>query len=80
MSKKSLETLEKQFGLMLTGDDVDTKAQYTDEEFTALLNDPKTTFVGVHHEDRIAFLKDNGHEVTRENMVDVHLPAKPSEE
>lgn len=34
---------------------------------------------GVNHTDRIKFLKDNGYEVTRDNMIDGSLSAKEAE-
>lgn len=54
-------------------------SKLTDEEVMEILRDSPNDFHTVNHEDRIQFLKDNGYEVTRENMV-ADLSAKPPEE
>jgi hypothetical protein len=81
MANKSLKTLEKERGVLFTGD-VDLSKRYSEEEMDELLASDPTKYVGVDHEDRTKFLKDNGYDVTRENMVNSDLSArqKPSEE
>lgn len=79
MTKKLITTLEKEHGIMLIGS-IDVKRKYSDDEFTVLLADSKTEYVGVNHEDRVEFLKNNGYEVTRENMTNPELSVRQEDE
>lgn len=72
MATKTLEQLEKARGVLFTTN-MDLTKRYTDEEFDALLATKTSSYVGVDHEDRTKFLKDNGYDVTRENMVNPDL-------
>lgn len=47
--------------------------QMTEDEFIELLTSDHNNFHGVNHADRIEFLQNNGHQVTRENMVNHKL-------
>ena len=78
MAKKALKTLEKERGILFTSD-VDPDERYSDEEFTDLLNADTSAWIGVDHEGRTQFLKDNGYEVNRHNMLDGSLSIKPQE-
>lgn len=73
MSKKTIEELEIEKGYVILGD-VDLKEKLTDEEFISLAE--TNGFHGVNFEDRIKFLKDNGYEVTRENLIDSSLSCR----
>lgn len=75
MSKKSLEQLEQERGVLLLGD-VDLSEQFTDDEFTEIMTTGSRQYIGIDHESRIEFLQANGHEVTRENMTDTTLSAR----
>lgn len=77
--KKIFTTLEKEHGIMFIGD-VDLKQKMTDEDFIKLMHTNEGAWRGVDHTVRTKFLKDNDHEVTRENMLNVELSAKPLEE
>jgi hypothetical protein len=75
MAKKTLKTLEKERGVMFIGD-VDLSQRLSEEEMDELLAKDYTTYVGVAHDDRTKFLKDNGYDVTRENMMNPDLSAR----
>lgn len=79
--KKTIAEFEKEKGCIVvrsaSGNEIDPKVSITEEEFDAI---PQETKIGVNHKDRIAFLKKNGYEVTRENMIDSSLSTKPTEE
>ena len=62
---------------MLKGD-IDPAKEVSKDEFDELAASPDN-FVGTDHEAREAWLKENGHEVTRENMMDVSLPSNASQ-
>lgn len=64
MATKTLEQWEKQKGFIVIGGD--PSAKMTEEEVDAIDLGKKH---GVNHADRINFLRQNGYEVTRENMV-----------
>lgn len=87
---KTLLEWEETMGLMFTGDvHLDRKLvgivpgsepQIDDEEKDELqAYMRKNPYLGVNHADRTKFLEDNGYEVTRENMMNVELSAKPPE-
>lgn len=48
----------------------------TKEDFLKLLHDNMTEFHGVDYEKRVEFLKANGYEVNRENLINGHLSAR----
>ena len=77
MTKKLLTTHEKENNVMFVGK-VDEKAKYTDSEFKEIVNQriEAGTIVGVNHDERVAFLEQNGYEVTRENMLNGALTVK----
>lgn len=71
MSKKALKTYEKERGLIFVGDAVDLDARYSEEEFLEFWS--VNEYVGVDHESRTEWLKNNGYEVNRKNMIDHSL-------
>lgn len=78
---KKFEEWEKHFGLISKVYDPEKhKDTMTEDEFKEATMSNLDDVVGVNHDDRIKFLKDNGYEVTRENMANPDLSAKqPSE-
>ena len=54
--------------------------QMTEEEFISISTANLGEFIGVNYKDRVVFLKGNGHEVNRENLINNLLSAKPVEE
>lgn len=70
-SKKTIKDWEQEKGVIVRGAQPLTKL--TEQEFNDIPDGEKT---GVNHKDRIQFLKDNGYEVTRENMINTELGAK----
>lgn len=73
---KIFTDLEEQFGVVFEGD-FETVSKLTEEKALKLFSEGKYT--GVTFSDRIKFLKDNGYEVTRDNLV-TELSAKPNVE
>lgn len=57
--------------------DIDKVDEFV-EHVIPLLNTGE--FVGVNYDDRVEFLKANGYEVTRENLIDGSLSVKQVEE
>lgn len=74
---KTIEEYEKERSVVFV-DIEDTSKKITEDEFLVLIK--TTTFVGVDHEQRTKFLKDNGYEVTRGNLTDTTLSTKESVE
>lgn len=79
VEKFTVSELEKKTNFMVK----DTKKyplnkQYTLAEYEDLVRLPEThhDFIEVDQEARVKYLKDNGYDVTRENMIDGDLPAK----
>jgi len=73
---KTLEEWERQKGLVVRNlGSRKPGHQLTEEDFMTI-ND----FVGVNYEDRIAFLKANGYEVNRANLIDSGLSTRQEEE
>lgn len=72
MTVKTIAEWEKEKGMLLPSRKPTEKI--SEDDFNAIPLDDK---IGVDHESRVKFLKDNGYEVTRENMVDSELSAKP---
>lgn len=66
--------LEKKYNCIVK--DLKPDGSISEKEFLQI---PITDKTGVNHSDRIKFLKDNGYEVTRENMIDSSLSARPKE-
>lgn len=66
-----LSTLEKKYHFIIINKNGDE--DITEKEFLALDLADK---YGVNHDDRIKFLKDNGYDITRENMVNPDLSAR----
>lgn len=79
MSKKSLATWEKERGFIFAGN-VDLDQQLTEDEFTDMLFNGKTPAIGVDHKERAKFLKNNGYEVNRENMINSDLSTASTEQ
>ena len=78
MSKLTFEQWEEKIGIISDHFDPKTKDnKLTEDEFRELAMPTNDSFRGVMHEDRIKFLKDNGYELTRENMCNPDLSAKP---
>lgn len=77
--KQSIELWEKEANLLFTNiTDDGLKKEITSDEFQNTI--ATSPFIGMNHSDRIKFLKDNGYEVTRENMANPELSVKqPSE-
>jgi len=75
MTNKTIKELEIAYGVVVKDIKVDPNTNITVEEFEELILTGKT--VGVNHEDRVNFLQDNGYKVTRENLIDPELSAKP---
>jgi hypothetical protein len=71
---KTIGDFEKERNIMLIGD-VDPSKEVTQEEFDELVSNP-SDFKGVFHEDRAKFLKNNGYDATRANMLNADLSAK----
>lgn len=78
MAKLLVTTLEKRQGVIITGD-FDLSQKMTEDEFAELIRNEKVEYVGVDHEFRVNFLKNNGYEVNRENMVDLSLTVNPTD-
>jgi hypothetical protein len=77
MSKaKTIGDFERERNIMVRG--ADPKKTVTADEFDKLVGPHFENAVGIMHEDREAWLKEQGYEVTRENMMDVALPNKPA--
>lgn len=73
---KTLAELEKERGFIAvdaTAEELDKPVG--DKKLIAMHLEGAT--VAVNHDHRVEFLKANGYEVTRENMVDSSLSAKP---
>lgn len=77
--KKTLSQLERERGVIIQGASANRK--FTDEEFNAFLAETDSAnIIGCNHEDREKFLRANGYEVNRKNMIDSELSAVPEEE
>lgn len=79
MPKKLITTWEKEKGIIFTSPDIDIKSKVDENEINGLINNNMTFVLGINWADRVNFLKSNGYEVTRDNLIDVNLPSKLSE-
>lgn len=68
MTTKTITEWEKIKNVIIL--DTDTSLNMTEEEFDDISIDRK---IGVAHEDRKIWLKNNGYKVNRENMINVNL-------
>jgi hypothetical protein len=75
MSLKAIKTWEKEKGVIVTTVK-DENAKVSEDDFNALLDDPKHKWLGVQYEQRLQFLKDNGYKPTRQNIADATLEVK----
>ena len=57
-----------------------TSKDLSEEEFIEITSANLADFAGVDTEHRLKFLKENGYEVNRANLIDPELSAKPREE
>lgn len=76
-SVKTIEEWEKELGFIVI-DDTDISKKITGKEAGELFMSPSAK--GVDHEQRIAFLKENGYEVNRENLADHELSSTKGEQ
>lgn len=77
MSKEVITKLERETGFVAI-DPKDIPSTEDSGEF--MQHALKGRFVGVNYEDRVKFLKANGYEVTRENLVNRELSVRQEEE
>lgn len=80
MDKKTFSEWEKISNMFALKPSKYGSKTMTREEFDSFVMADLGSFQGVQYEDRVKFLKDNGHEVTRENLLASELSAKPQEE
>lgn len=72
-TNKTLGDWEKEKGVIIISISPDvemTEAEFKEIDFKLVR--------GVNHKDRTKFLKDNGHKVTRENMINPDLSVRQS--
>lgn len=74
MTKKSIAEFEKEKGLIFKNIKDDSK-KITEDEFNKMIEDINS-WVGVDYALRLAFLKDNGYEVNRENLINSSLSVR----
>lgn len=77
MADKKIEQYEREYNLVLS-DVKDPSQKVSESEFKEMVSTLK--FVGVDFEQREQFLKDNGYDVTRENLIDPTLSVKQKED
>ena len=75
-TKQTIEQFERERNLVFHGD-VDLKQRMTAEEFDVFM--AENTWTGVDFKFREQWLKDNGYEITRENLINVELPSKEAQ-
>lgn len=76
---KTIADWEKERSMVIT-DKVDVTKKVTEAEFEKLIVG-KQNWVGIDHTFREQWLKDNGYEVTRENLIDLELRSpEPADE
>jgi hypothetical protein len=72
---KTLAEWEQELHILIVdADPADLEKKVAEPDAAQLMMDGKAR--GVNHADRIAFLKANGHKVTRENMINPNLSAR----
>lgn len=71
--KKIVAEWEKELGQFLNGDVAGNK-QVTQDEFIELTQEQG--FIGVNYELRVEWLKENGYDVTRENLTNSDLSVR----
>lgn len=77
---KSFSDLEKITGMFAVDESkFADQADMTQEDYMALVMSNPADFVGVSYDDRIKFLKENGYEVNRHNIVNADLSARAAE-
>lgn len=77
--KKLLTDIEISTGFVAI-DPKDLPKTKDEAEFIAFAKENLHLFTGVQYDDRIAFLKANDYELTRENLINPHLSSKPPKE
>lgn len=78
MAKKTVEKWEKEAGLILLDTEgISLKKSMDREEFDALVE--KVGAAGIDYKTREKWLKDNGYDVTRDNIRNATLPSKLAE-
>lgn len=75
---KTVSEWEQENGVIFTDDNVDLKSKVTADEFEKLRQ--QHVWAAVNVEARTKWLKDNGYDVTRENLVNVDLPSKQAQD
>ena len=74
--KLTLDELERYHGWMVKDAKAKPNKKMTRGEFLAMVDDPKVEMVGIHHDSRELWLKNNGYDVTRANMLNTDLKSK----
>lgn len=77
MAEKTIEQHERDHKIVLTGI-TNPKDKMSLDDFREVVKSGK--FIGVDHEQREQFLKENGYEVNRENLIDTSLSTKQKED
>lgn len=80
MQKKTFEEWEKSKNRMaIDSSRINTTKQITEEEFEQMHVADTQNWRTVMYKDRVQFLKANGYDVNRENLLNAELSAKPAE-
>jgi hypothetical protein len=74
--KKTIRELEIEYGIFLRVEH-DPEEEMEPADFNKFARSDSNG-IGVNYEDRVLFLKNNGYEVTRENLMDSSLSSRPS--
>lgn len=72
---RSISEWEKTKGKFLRDPVDDSEKTMTEKKFDELAGSP-ANWVGVDYEQRVKFLKDNGYELTRENLTNPELSVR----
>lgn len=79
--KKTFEKWEIERGMFAKDLSLfNSSKEITLEEFNDITSNNLNVIVGVNYKDRVQFLRANGYEVNRENLMNSELSAKPVEE
>lgn len=79
-STKTIAEWEREHGIMFKdARKYPGNKKLTDEEFRELYSTNPDDWTGVNHEDREKWLKANGYELTRANMMDATLSTKQAD-